>query len=98
MKNVDGSYRFKKLSKISKLILAFPHLNAKEERIISMARKKKTCLRTNLDPEETMGSLITIKLATENELIHKIKLQQEVLDKAKNKTNSLFRDISFIIK
>ena len=98
MKNVDGSYRFKKLLKISKLILAVPHLNAKEERIISMARKKKTCFRTNLDPEETMGSLITIKLATENELIHKIKLQQEVLDKAKNKTNSLFRDISFIIK
>ena len=86
MKNVDGSYRFEKLSKISRLILTVPHSNAEEERIFSMARKNKTCFRPNLDPEETLGSLITVKLATENELIHKIKLPQEVFDKAKKAT------------
>ena len=39
-----------------------------------------------LDPEETLESLITVKLVTENEPIHKIKLPQEVLDKAKKAT------------
>ena len=42
-------------------------------------------LRPNLDPEET-GNLKTVKLATENEPIRKIKLPQEVLDKAKKAT------------
>ena len=49
MKNLDRFYRFKKLSKISKLILTVPHLNADEEKIFSMARKNKTCFRLNLD-------------------------------------------------
>ena len=57
-----------------------------EERIFSMVRKTKTCFRPNLDLEETLGSLITGKLATEKEPIHKIKLPQEVLDKAKKAT------------
>ena len=83
MKNVDGSYRLEKLSKISRLILAVPHSNAEEERIFSITRKNKTYFRPNLDPEETLGSLITVKLATENGPIYKIKLSQEVLDKAK---------------
>ena len=39
-----------------------------------------------LDPEETLESLITVKLVTENKPIHKIKLPQEVLDKAKKAT------------
>ena len=43
-------------------------------------------LRPNLDPEETLGNLKTVKLATENEPIRKIKLPQEVLDKAKKAT------------
>ena len=43
MKNVDVSYRFEKPSKISRLILTVPYSNAEEERIFSMARKKKTC-------------------------------------------------------
>ena len=51
-----------------------------------MAWKNKTCFRPNLDPEETLGSLITVKLARENEPIHEITLPQEVLDKAKKAT------------
>ena len=37
-----------------------------------MAWKNKTCFRPDLDPEETLGSLITVKLAIENEPIHEI--------------------------
>ena len=85
-KNVNGSYWFEKQSKISRLILTVPHSNAKEERLFSMAWKNKTCFRPNLDPEETLGSLITVKLARENEPIHEITLPQEVLDKAKKAT------------
>ena len=39
-----------------------------------MARKNKACYRPNMDPKETLERLITVKLATENEPIHKIKL------------------------
>ena len=67
----------KNCEKKSRLVLTVPHSNSKEE---------KTCFRPNVDPEETLGSLITVKLATENEPIHNIKLQQEVLDKAKKAT------------
>ena len=61
-----------------------------EERIFSMVRKTKTCFRPNLDLEETLGSLITGNLATEKEPIHKIKLSQEVLDKAKKARGHMF--------
>ena len=76
-----------KTSKTSRLILTVPYSNAEEEIIFSMTRKNKTCFRPNLDPRETLGSLITVKLPTENEPIHIIKLPQEVLDKAKKATN-----------
>ena len=64
MKNLDRFYRFKKLSKISKLILTVLHLNAEEEKIFSMARENKTSFRLNLDLKQILPSLITAKLAT----------------------------------
>ena len=51
-----------------------------------MAPKNKTCFRPNLDPKEASESLITVKLATENKPIQKIKLPQAVLDKTKEAT------------
>ena len=83
MKNVDGSLRFEKLGQVARLVLTIPHSNAAEERVFSIIRKNLTCFRPNLDPEETLGSLITIKLATENEPLHNMVLLQKVLDKAK---------------
>ena len=53
-----------------------------------MTWKNKTCFRLKLDPEETLGSLIAVKLAIENEPIHKIKLPQKVLDKGKEATKA----------
>ena len=51
-----------------------------------MAPKDKTYFRPNLDPKEASESLITVKLATENKPIQKIKLPQAVLDNAKEAT------------
>ena len=51
-----------------------------------MTWKNKTCSCPNLDLEELLGSLITVKLATENEPIHQIKLPNEPLDKVKKAT------------
>ena len=33
------------------------HSNAEEERLFSIRRKNKNCIRSNLDPNETLGSL-----------------------------------------
>ena len=80
MKNVDGSYQ---LEKLSRLILTVPHSNAEEESIFSMTSENKTYFYPNLNSDKTLRSLITVKLATENKPIHKIKLPQGVFDEAK---------------
>ena len=49
IKHGCGSYGFKKLSKISRLIMTTPHLNHEKERILSMAREKETCFHPNLN-------------------------------------------------
>ena len=41
-KNPDGMYRFKKLTRIARLVLILPHSNAEEERVFSMVTKNKT--------------------------------------------------------
>lgn len=58
----DGQKRFPRLSKIALLVLTIPHSNADEERVFSMIRKNKTSFRPSLDLEETLGSIMTIKL------------------------------------
>ena len=63
MKNLDGTGRFTRLSRIAMLILVLPHSNAEEERVFSMVRKNKTAFRANLDPKGTLSSILTIKLA-----------------------------------
>ena len=59
----NGVLSFGRLSKIAKLILILPHSNAEEERVFSMIRKNKTVFRASLDPEGTLSSIVTIKLA-----------------------------------
>ena len=84
--NVDGTHRFPRLKKIARLILTIPHSNAEEERIFSIIRKNKTCFRPNLDPNETLGSLVTVKLAMNNEPVSEFKLDKELLQSAKQAT------------
>ena len=87
--HADGSLMFPRLSKIAKLIMTIPHSNASEERIFSIVRKNKTCFRPNLDPIETLGSIITVKLAVEDKPIHEIALPDELLRKAKKATREM---------
>ena len=61
--NVDGSSQFPLLSQVAQLALTIPHSNASEERVFSLVRKNKTPFRPNLDPEETLGSIVTTKMA-----------------------------------
>ena len=65
LKAVDGSYRFRRISKVAKLVLIIPHSTAEEERIFSMVRKNKTSFQPNLDPNGTLSSILTIKLAND---------------------------------
>lgn len=89
MKNADGSQCFLRLFSVAKVVLTIPHSNAAEERIFSMIRKNKTCFRPNLDPIETLSSIISVKLAIENKPIHKIDIPDEILRKAKKATNEM---------
>ena len=58
----EGVLCYPRLRKVAHLILTIPHSNAKEERVFSIIRKNKTCFRPNLDAEETLASVVTVKL------------------------------------
>lgn len=61
--NVDGSSQFLLLSQVAQLALTIPHSNASKERVFSLVRKNKVPFRPNHDPEETLGSIVTTKMA-----------------------------------
>ena len=86
LRNIDGTERFPRLKKFATLIMTIPHSNAEEERIFSIIRKNKTCFRPNLDPNETLESLVMVKLAMESELVTKFKLDGDLLERAKQAT------------
>lgn len=66
MKRPDGQSQFPRLSSIALLVLTIPHSNATEERVFSLIRKNKTAFRPNLDPNETLGSIVTVKMELQN--------------------------------
>lgn len=66
MKRPDGQSQFPRLSNIALLVLTIPHSNATEERVFSLIRKNKTAFRPNLDPNETLGSILTVKMELQN--------------------------------
>ena len=86
IKAPDGSYRFEQLSRIARLILCIPHSNAEEERIFSEIKKNKTCFRPNLDPSETLGSIITAKNALRDKDISRLEMDPELLRLGKSAT------------
>ena len=81
MKSFDGYQRFKRLAQVAKLILIIPHSNANEERVFSMVRKNKTPFHPSLGLDNTLPSLITIKLATK-EPCHKYEPESSIVTKA----------------
>ena len=66
MKRADGQCQFPRASSITLLVLTIPHSHAEEERVLSLIRKNKTAFRRNLDPNETLGSIITVKTELQN--------------------------------
>lgn len=87
MKRADGQSQFPRLSSIALLVLTIPHSNAEEERVFSLIRKNKTAFRPNLDPNETLGSIITVKTELHNGgPAHKYDFPPTVLSAAKKAT------------
>ena len=84
MTTLDGRKRFPMLSKVALLVLTILHLNAGEERVFSMI-KKNLSLRSCLDQEETLGSIMTIKMESLNSP-EGINLPPNVLKAAKSAT------------
>ena len=85
MKTLDVSLRFPRVSTIARLILPLPHSNAEEERVLPLVWQNKTCFRPNLDPQESLGSIITVKLAMDSNF-PKAHLSKEVLLSSKKAT------------
>ena len=73
-------------SPIAKLILSLPHSNAEEEHLFSMVKRIKTAFRPNLDRQETLGSILTVKLALKGEKIHKVDIPNDILTRTKKAT------------
>ena len=67
--HAENALLFPRLWKVVRFILTIPHSNAGEERVFSIVRKNKTCFRPRLDPEETLASIVTVKLAVESESV-----------------------------
>ena len=67
--HAENALLFLRLWKVVRLILTIPHSNAEEERVFSILRKNKTSFLSRLDPEETLASIVTVKLAVESETV-----------------------------
>ena len=79
--HTENALLFPRLWKVVRLTLITPHSNAEEERFFS-----KTCFQSKLDPEETLASIVTVKLAIESESFENFNMPQEVLTAAKSAT------------
>ena len=75
MRDADGIRRFENLPRADLLVLTISRSNPGEERIFSMTAKNNTCFWPNLDPDETSGSMITIKLAMQDKNVAKMALK-----------------------
>ena len=82
----EGVLCYPRLRKVAHLILTIPHSNAEEERVFPIIWKNKTCFHPNLDPEETLASVVTVKLAMESQNMESFKIPDEVLTASKSAT------------
>ena len=82
--HAENTLLFPRLWTVVRLILTIPHSNAEEERVFSTVRKNKTCFRPRLDPEETLASIVTVKLAKESECVETLNIPQKALTVAKS--------------
>ena len=84
--HAENALFFPRLWKVVGLILTIPHSSAEEKRVFSIVRKNKICFRPRLDPEETLASIVTVKIAMESESFETYNIPQEVLTAAKSAT------------
>ena len=84
--HAENALLFPRLWKVVRLILTILHSNAEEERVFSIVKKSKTCFRPRLDPEETVVSIVAVKVALESESVETFNIPQEVLTAAKSAT------------
>ena len=63
-----------------------PHPNAEEERVFSIVIKNQLCFRPRLNPEETLASIATVKLAMEPVSGETFNIPQEVSTATKSAT------------
>ena len=72
----------------------------KMNEFFSIVRKKKAGFQSRLDPEQTLASIVTVKLAMESESVETFNIPQEVLTAAKSATSkyklSHLKKISFL--
>lgn len=62
LKNPERNIHFfDLLFQVAEVIMTIPHLNAGEERIVSLINKNKTSSRSSLKLDGTLSSLITVK-------------------------------------
>ena len=84
--HTENALLFPRLWKVVRLILTIPHSNTEEERVFSIVRKSKACFRPRLDPEETLASIVAVKLTMASESVETFNIPQEVLTAAKSST------------
>ena len=72
----ENALLFPCLWKVVRLIFAIPHSNAEEERVFSIVSKNKNCFRARLDPEETLASIVAVKLKMEFESVETFNIPQ----------------------
>ena len=82
----ENALPFPRLWKVVRLILTISHSNAEEERVFSIVRKNKTCFQPRLDPEETLASIVTVKLVMKSESVETFNIPQKVLIAANSVT------------
>ena len=70
LKTADHSLKFGLLSAVAKLVLTIPHSNAGEERVFSLIKQNKTPVRSRLDANGTLLSVIQVKLANNTSCIN----------------------------
>ena len=63
MKSANSTIKLLRLSRVAQLVLTLQHSNAEDERVFSLINKNKTNFQQNLSFNETLSSIITVKLA-----------------------------------
>ena len=84
--DAENALLFPRLWRLVRIILTISHSYAEEERVFFIVRKNKTCFRPRLNLEETLASIVTVKLAMVFESVETFNIPQEVMTAAKNAT------------